>query len=160
MNKKNFVPKTGVLTNSIDPRNKEFVDLKLVLEKKAHELSEEQKLLLESYSLQVKMENYLEQDSSGETLITSGEFLRLFLKNLKIRQNKFAKYIGLKPSNLSKLLSGDRKLSIDLSLVLGSIFNMDPDLWLNIQTKNELIRLAESEKKDYSKFNLNDLVKE
>ncbi len=45
MNKKNFVPKTGVLTNSIDPRNKEFVDLKLVLEKKAHELSEEQKLL-------------------------------------------------------------------------------------------------------------------
>ena len=102
------------------------------------------------------MEDYLNSNNVDEDLITVGDFLRLFLDKLNIKQNAFAKYIGIKPSNLSKILSGSRKVNIELSFVLGQIFRLDPKIWILIQVKNEFMRVNRSNEKVYK---LEDLIR-
>ena len=75
-----------------------------------------------------------------------------------IRQNKFADYIGVRPSNLSKLIKGERSLSHELALVLGKIFNNDPMLWLDVQDKNKLDELSKSKRNEIKKYSLKDLM--
>jgi addiction module HigA family antidote len=102
------------------------------------------------------MEDYLESDNSDITSV--GEYLKTLLRVTKIRQNKFADYIGLKPSNLSKLIGGERPISHEIALVLGKIFKIEPMIWLNIQAKNELKRLTHSNEDKYNHYSLNELM--
>jgi len=145
-------------TSLMNLRSKEFSDLKLFIADKAESQSEEEKLQIELMSLQIMMEDYLEKDITKSQLISTGEFVRLFLEKLNIRQNRFAEYIGIRPSNFNKLLSGDRKINLEVSMMLSSIFKVAPEIWLNIQTKNDLVSLTMLEKKQYTKFKLRDLV--
>ena len=87
----------------------------------------------------------------------AGAFLKQYLKPLRIKQTKFANYIGLKPSNFSKSINGERPINYDLALILGKIFNIDPMLWIEIQTKNELNKLKNAEDNRYN-YSLNDLM--
>ncbi|OQX79689.1 MAG: hypothetical protein B6D64_04365 [Bacteroidetes bacterium 4484_276] len=107
-------------------------------------------------SLKFKMEDYLE--SEGQDISLAGEFLKLHLKALQIQQNKFADYIGLKPSNLSKLINGERPINYEMALIFGEIFNIDPMLWIEIQAKNELKKLKTSGRSKYQKYSLSDLI--
>ena len=70
------------------------------------------------------MEDYVRSTEGNSEILTVGSFLRLYLKALCIKQNKFAIYIGLKPSKFSKILSGSRKLNMEQSMILGHLFNM------------------------------------
>ena len=79
---------------------------------------------------------------------------------MNIRQNKFAEYIGIKPSNLSKLISGERPVNFDLALVFGRLFNHNPMLWIEIQAKNELKKLSDASREKYASYSLNDLIGE
>ena len=69
-----------------------------------------------------------------------------------------AEYIGLKPSNFSKILSGSRKVNFELSFILGQIFNLDPKVWMLIQVKNEYLELKKEKEKYFQNFKLEDLV--
>lgn len=104
------------------------------------------------------MEDYLK--SEGQDVRLAGEFLKLYLKTLYIHQNKFAKYIGLNPSNLSKLISGERPINYELALIFGKLFNNDPMLWIEIQAKNELRKLKKARKEKYHNYSLHDLIAE
>ena len=61
--------------------------------------------------------------------------------------------------NLSALFKGKRKINPDLALKLGEIFRVDPTLWINIQSKNELLGVDKQRRMDYQKYRLEDLLK-
>ncbi len=149
-------PTTGVLTNRMDTKTNEFDQFQAILLTKSKERSEEQKRHTEIMSLKYKMEDYLK--SEGQDISLAGEFLKLYLKALQIQQNKFADYIGLKPSNLSKLINGERPINYEMALIFGEIFNIDPMLWIEIQAKNELKKLKTSGRSKYQKYSLSDLI--
>ena len=64
-----------------------------------------------------------------------------------------------KPSNLSKLIKGERPVNYDQALIFGKLFNHNPMLWIEIQAKNELKRLLNVKDKKYSFYSLSDLIK-
>ena len=151
-------PTNGALTSSMNVENKEFKELQLLLKNKADSLNEKQKLQIELFALQVKIEDYLNTHDNENQVITVGEFLRLYIDKLHLKQNKFAKYIGLNPTNFNKILSGNRKVNFELSFMLSQIFNLDPKIWMLIQVKNEYLELKKSKANYFQKFKLEDLI--
>jgi len=158
MAKKIKEPQDGVLTTSMDIKSKEIKELQLIIKNKVDSLEDKQKLSIELLALQIKMEDYLDLNEENTEIITIGDFLRLYLERLKIKQNKLAQYIGLKPSNFSKLLSGSRKVNFELSFILGRIFNLDPKIWMLIQVKNEYLSLKKEKGKYFRNYKLEDLI--
>lgn len=146
----------NVLTSKMDVGSKGFNEFQAILLNKSKQRSEVHKQKIELLTLQYQMEDYI--NSKTETIKSAGEFLKTILKTLHIQQNKFANYVGLKPSNLSKLLSGERPINYDLAIIFGKIFNHNPMLWIEIQAKNELIRLIHSDTSKYSDYSLNGLI--
>lgn len=150
-------PKESTLTQKMDVGTKGFDDFQTILLGKSKERTENQKRKIELLALKYQMEDSLNSSQSSEK--TAGYFLKLILKTLNIQQKQFAEYIGLKPSNLSKLINGERSINYDLALILGRLFNHNPMLWIEIQAKNELNRLLHTEREKYLIYSLNDLIK-
>jgi len=155
--KLNIESEDGVITNSMDVNSKEFKEFQLFLRDKAKGQSAKEKRAIELFSLQIKVEDYLNTED-GE-IISVGDFLRDFLDRLDIKQNQLSKYIGLKPSNFSKILTGSRKVNFELSFMLGQIFSLDPKAWMQIQIKNEYLDLKKEKQKYFQTFTLEDLMK-
>jgi len=155
-NNKDIESENGVLTNRMDTGTKEFDQFQEVLLSKSKAQSEDQKRQTEILSLKIKMEDYVK--SEGQDIWMIGEFLKLCLKTLHIKQNRFADYVGLKPSNLSKLIKGERPINYEMALILGDIFDIDPMLWIKIQAKNEMTKLKTSSRSRYQRYSLNDLI--
>ena len=149
--------KKSVLTERMNVDSEEFKGLQSLILQKSREQTQEQRKYNELYSLQIQMEDYLKSDDGIEIKL-AGEFLKSFLSVLDIRQNRFAEYIGLRPSNLNKLIKGERPINSELALILGKIFNLNPMIWLKIQSKNELERLSKEKNKQLEKYSLNDLM--
>ena len=157
MKKKNYKePSSGILTNSMDVGTKEFNEFQAILLNKSKAQTEHQKRTIELMAIKFKMEDYIKSEDADIKL--AGEFLKSFLKTTHIRQKKLAKYIGLNPSNLNKVLGGERPISYEIALILGKIFNIEPMMWLNVQTKNELKKITQSNKNKYARYSLDDLI--
>lgn len=154
----NMEPLNGVLTNQMDIGTNEFNEFQAILLNKSKERSTAQKREIELLALKFKMEDYIE--SEGQDVKLPGEFLKQYLKTLEIPQKKFANYINLNPSNLSKLISGERPINYELALIFGKIFNNDPILWIEIQVKNELKKIKKVKLEKYRNYSLNDLITE
>jgi addiction module HigA family antidote len=151
-------PQEGSLTHTMDIGTKGFDDFQAILLKKSGKRTENQKVRINLLTLKYQMEDYITSDKTEEK--SAGEFLKIILKTLQIQQNQFAEYIGLKPSNLSKLINGERTINYDLALIFGRLFNHEAMLWIEIQAKNELNKLLHAERNKYAAYSLNDLVKE
>ena len=68
-----------------------------------------------------------------------GEVLRLdFLEPLGISQYALAKAIGLPPQRVLEIVHGRRAVSADTALRLGRYFGVEPQFWLNLQTRHDL----------------------
>lgn len=143
----------GLLTERITAAD--VREIQGILEEDIKKLSPDQKRKIELRALRFQMEDYLHQNNP--TLVSVGEFLRKYLKSLEIKQNRFAEYVGMKPSNLSKLLNGERPINSEMALILGKLFDHDALLWLEIQSKNELIQLSR-QKAITEKISLDDLL--
>ena len=98
---------SGVLTEPMNSGQKEFDQFQAILLNRSRKKTLKQKRMVELMGLRFKMEDYLTSTHKDELKLT-GEFLKAHLNVLNIKQNKFAHYIGLKPSNLSKVLKGER----------------------------------------------------
>ncbi|MEM9338018.1 MAG: HigA family addiction module antitoxin, partial [Bacteroidota bacterium] len=140
-NNQNKEGTSGVLTEPMDAEQQEFDQFQAILLNRVRKQTQKQKRSVELMGLKFKMEDYLSSEPKGELKLV-GEFLKAHLNVLRIQQNKFANYIGLKPSNLSKVIKGERPVNLEIALILGKIFNQDPMIWLEIQTKNELMKLS------------------
>lgn len=156
-NKEKKSEENNLLTNSMDVNNREYKELQLLLLEKARSLSDDQKLGIELFSLQIKIEEYLK--SEGEEKISVGDFLRLYIDRLNLKQNKLAQYIGINPTNFNKILSGSRKVNFELSFVLSQLFNLDPKIWMLIQVKNDYVSLKKEKGSYYKKYKLKDLIR-
>jgi addiction module HigA family antidote len=147
---------TQILTDRTNVGTDEFNEFQAILLNKSKERSKERNNLIELMALKFKMEDYLRSDVKQSVLV--GDFLKEYLAAFEIRQNKFADYIGVRPSNLSKLIKGERSLNHELALVFGKIFNNDPMLWLDVQDKNKLYELSKSKRREIKKYSLKDLI--
>jgi len=145
----------GALTNPMATNSQEFKDVRAFLDKHIASLSKDRKINIELVSLKIKIEDYL--NANDGDMITVGDFIRLYLERLNIKQNVLAKYIGMQPSNFSKILSGSRKVNFELSFILSHIFSLDPRTWMMIQVKNDYLRLKNEKAKDYQHFKLEEL---
>jgi len=142
----------------VNTNSKDFKGLRQVIQQHAKKQTTIDKIRYELISLKFQMESYI---SSNEPLviIEVGEFLSKHLKAIKIKNKEFAKYIEMEESHLSSIIRGRRKINIDLAYKLGHLFNIDPNLWLLIQSKNELLSVDKKRRLAYQKYRLDDLLK-
>ncbi|MDA3818811.1 MAG: HigA family addiction module antitoxin [Prolixibacteraceae bacterium] len=154
--KKNTEPSNGMLTNQMDIGTDEFKDFQAIMLNRVKSQTEAQRREIELLAIKFKMQDYLESEDTQ--LRQPGEFLKEYLKTLEIPQTKFAHYIDINPSNLSKLIKGDRPINYELAIVLGKIFNNDPMLWIEIQAKNELKKIRRARTRQFNHYSLKDLM--
>ena len=70
------------------------------------------------------------------TPITPGDILlEEFLKPMEISQNKLAKDINVPPNRISQIVNGKREITADTALRLGRYFSIEPEFWVNLQTR-------------------------
>ncbi|MGB3412016.1 MAG: HigA family addiction module antitoxin [Microthrixaceae bacterium] len=65
-----------------------------------------------------------------------------FIKGFGITQNKLAVSIGVPPRRINEIVHGKRAITADTALRLGRYFGIEPQFWLNLQTRYDL-ELAE-----------------
>ena len=83
--------------------------------------------------------------------ITPGEILlEEFLKPFEISQNQLARDIQVPANRISQIIHGKREITADTALRLGKYFDIEPEFWLNLQTRYN-IKIARS--------NLGDKIK-
>lgn len=158
MKKQTTQPQESRLTAPMDIGTKEFSDFQALLLKKSGERTENQKKKIALLSIRFQMEDYIRSETNE--MKSAGEFLKMAIQLLHVQQNKLANYIGMKPANLSKLISGERPINYDLALIFGKLFDLDPMFWIEIQAKNELKKLQQADKDKYADFSLHGLISE
>ena len=71
--------------------------------------------------------------------IHPGEILREeFLKPLGISINQLARDLDVPPNRISMIVSGERSITADTALRLGTCFAMSPETWLNLQSEYDI----------------------
>lgn len=114
-------------------------DLKIyqrIIKSHSNEQSIEDKRFIKHISLRLEMEAYLE--STNPHITVAGSFLEQLLIIYDVQKSQFAEFIGLEKTNLYALLKGRRKFNNVIATKIGEIFNIDPELWLFIEAKNEM----------------------
>lgn len=159
MKEKNLINQEGLIDSGIqyNTQSDEFKALKTAILSYTAQQTPEEKVENKLISLKLKMEDYLNQQNPKK-IVGTGQFLKEILKTLNIKNNTFAEYIGLTKSNFSALINGNRKLNLDLAITLGRIFNVKPEIWLNIENKNQLFQMMNKNKKKYEQYQLEDLI--
>ncbi len=70
------------------------------------------------------------------TPITPGEILlEEFLGPLGISQSELAKAICVPSNRISQIIHGKREITADTALRLGRYFGIEPEFWLNLQSR-------------------------
>jgi len=146
----------GILTDRMDKNSKEYEDFKLLIKSKVESTSKEERVRIAILSLKYRMEDYLD---SGKRNIPIGEFIKAFVEGAEIKQVRFAEFLGIRPSNLSKILNGERRLSLDLAIILEHITKIKAEVWLMIQNRNEIFKIKKLKKVEFSKYKLKQLMK-
>lgn len=157
--KKHTEPKNGLLTERFDVNSSDFSQFQKILLSKSKTQTKWQKINIELAAIRIQMEDYIKSNNKSEPKLL-GEFIKLFLDTLHIRQNKFAHYIDVEPSNLNKVIKGERQINSEIALKIAKIFELDPLLLLEIQVKNDLLKIIRTKSKQIEKYSLKDLVKE
>ena len=147
----------GLGEGLINTNSQDFKSLQALIKQAALEESEEQKLENQFLSIRFQMESYL--NSKVPTIISAGQFLEQFIKAIKVKKKDFAAYINYDAPNLTAVLKGRRKINSDMAIKLGMIFNLNPAIWLHIESKNELEKEIRESPHDYSQYGLKDLMK-
>lgn len=121
--------------------------------------SKEQKLKNELLAIQYKIEDYIESENISTPLRVL-DFVKLYLKTFNITQKKLADLFEMKDSNLHKYLVGERKLNPSLVLKLSSFSHLNPEYWLRVEVKNELIEIKKERARndDYQKYDYRNLL--
>lgn len=104
----------------------------------------ENELLSIRYAMEFFIDEHLAEPKQQPLQIDS--ILKRYLKALNLSFKKFAQSIDTTDGNLKKYLSGERKFNTDLALKFGAFFHVEPELWLKVQMKNELLILSKQKK--------------
>jgi plasmid maintenance system antidote protein VapI len=148
----------GLGKTKIDTSQPDFLDLKAMIQAQSSQQSASQKIENEFLSIRFQMESYVHAETDG--VVLAGDFIEKFLKVIQVKKKHFAAYLEYDETNLSALLKGRRKINSDLAIKLGGIFSVNPAIWLNIESKNELIRSEKLKKSSYTRYTLQALLKQ
>ena len=135
--------------------------IEALIKQESDKQSEERVLRNNMLAVQYEIEDYLESENiSVDKTLEIGHFVKLYLSEMNLTQTKFAKAIEIQPSNLYKYLKGTRKLNADLALKFSYFFNTNPEMWIMIQVKNEIIQLKRenSNKSQYKKYDYKNVL--
>lgn len=144
-----------VLTERTDVKSLEFKEFQALLLNKSREKSETRRVMIELMAQKFKIEDYLKSDKGA--IINVGYFLNEYLKTFEIRQNKFADYLDVPPSNFNRLIKGG-SLSHELAFKMGKVFHINPMLLLDIQDKNKLAEIKEAKMNEIKNYSIQDLL--
>ncbi|PKP16149.1 MAG: transcriptional regulator [Bacteroidetes bacterium HGW-Bacteroidetes-23] len=108
-------------------------------------------------SIQYKLEDYIQNDTDDQVLRIL-DFVKMYLKELKITKKELADYFEMKDSNLHKYLSGERKLNAKVVLKLSTFSHTKPEQWYRVQIKNELRELKKENVENYKKYDYRNLM--
>ena len=86
------------------------------------------------------MSNYIEVND--KIAFHPGYYIKELIDELGLTQEDFAKRLGTTPKNLSLLIRGEQRLSIDIAAKLSRLIGTSVEYWLNLQ-KNYDALLAE-----------------
>src|ERR671918_309129 len=71
---------------------------------------------------------------NGMRPVPPGEILsEEFLKPLGLTANALAKAIGVPPNRITAILKGERGITGDTAIRLGTFFKTQPEFWMNLQ---------------------------
>lgn len=129
--------------------------LKRIIEAHSQDYSEDEKMNFQRIGLHLEMKRYLEEPVNKIKPV--GEFLDELLEIYKVKKIKFAKLIDYENTNLHAVLKGRRRLNNKLAAKIGSIFSIEPQLWMYIDAKNELAKFQKENSISKKKYNLNKL---
>jgi len=161
MEEKAFYNKGGINglgEGLVDQHSGDFKALQEAIKEYAANRSEEERLEDHFLSIRFQMEAYL-NDMNPSRLIEAGAFVEQFLAAIKVRKKHFARYVGVEESNFSAILKGRRKVNADLAIKLGHIFRLPSEIWLHIESKNELLRTLQKTDRTYKTYSLSDLLR-
>ena len=119
--------------------------------------SKERMLTNNLLSIQYKLEDYIQNDNN-EQVLRILDFVKMYLKELRITKKELADYFEMKDSNLHKYLSGERKLNAKVVLKLSTFSHTKPEQWYRVQIKNELKELKKENIDNYKKYDYRNLV--
>lgn len=124
-----------------------------------HEENQSEKNIIDrmKIGLQIEMWEYLNAEQNS-LIITSGEFLNRLLGIYKISKTRFSEYIQLERTNLHAIIKGDRKFNSLLANKIEQIFNIPTELWLHIETKNELAKFRSDQVRARKRYTLEKLL--
>lgn len=124
----------------------------------ANQQTKEERIGYHLTSLKYQMESYLTCKILKE-IKTAGDFLREHIKAMGIKNKTFANFIDIEESNLSAIFKGKRKINTTLAYKLGLLFNINPNVWLNIQSKNAFLEISKKKSLDTKIYKLENLLK-
>jgi antitoxin HigA-1 len=121
--------------------------------------SPERKLRNELLAIQYRLEDYIENNKIDQKLRVL-DFVKMYLKVLGISQKSLARFFEMQESNLHKYLAGQRKLNTDIAFKLSAFSHTEPETWLRIEIKNELLEVEQEKKKvkEYEKYDYRNLL--
>ncbi|MBM7824827.1 addiction module HigA family antidote [Arcanobacterium pluranimalium] len=61
-----------------------------------------------------------------------------FIEGFGITQHKLAVSIGVPPRRINEIVHGKRAITADTALRLGRYFGVEPQFWLNLQSRYDL----------------------
>ena len=133
--------------------------LKNYIRARSNEQSEERKIRNEMLAIQYQIEDYIQSENPTDKLRLI-DFVKMYLKTLNVTQKKLATLFEMKDSNLHKYLVGERKLNTSLVLKLSTFSHTNPEYWLRVEVKNELIDIIKEKEKtnDYQKYDYKHLL--
>lgn len=128
----------GLGESLVNTNSKDFKFLQELI--KEHATTQEEEAQIENGLLSVRfqMESYLSAKPEAADVIPAGLFVEKLLKVINVSKKQFAEYIEVDYSNFIAVLKGRRKINSELAIKLGQIFQVNPVIWLHLESKNEL----------------------
>ncbi len=115
------------------------------------------KELEENQRIGVKLEMQAYLKGNQDKTIEAGEFLNKLFSIYNIKKSKFAEFIGIENGNLHALLKGRRKFNSKVATLVGESFNINPELWMFIEAKNEIKKFSLTNKQKRKKIDLEEM---
>jgi len=148
----------GTGTGIVNVNSEDFKALQQAIIEHNKKYAPEERMKYDMIALHIQMKEYLSKDYD-RAYRGVGEFLKGYIEAIGIKNKVFAQYIEIEESNLSAILRDKRKINLNLALKLEQIFGVDADIWLRVQSKNELQKLKEKNRNTYQKYQLTDLLR-
>ena len=104
------------------------------------------------------MSNYIEYND--KIAFHPGYYIEEYLVETRLSQRDFAMRLGTTPKNVSMIVNGEQRLSLDIASKLSRLMGTSIEYWLNLQNQYDLLleseKLEEESQKELELFKLLD----